>query len=498
MASSSSSAGYVKQVLASGAVAMALVGGFAAAPSLLALDANAQNMRAQPPGGGPVSFASLIEEISPAVVAIEVRQRPGAQGPNPFQGPPQGRDGEEPFAFPDPFDGPTALGSGFFVDASGTIVTNHHVIADAEQITVRLTDGREFNARLLGSDEATDLAVLQIEGGPFPSVRFAREETLRVGDWVIAVGNPFGLEGTVTAGIVSALGRQNAGNSAYVDFIQISAPINSGNSGGPTFDLNGDVVGVNSAIFSPTGGNVGIGFAIPADTAMAVVDQLRSTGRVTRGYLGVQVQPLDAEIARGLGLSESDGALVAGVVPGGPGAQGGLRQGDVVLQIDGQAVHDSRDLTQRIGGYSVGRSARLEIWRDGRRQTVTVRLGERPSEQQLAAENDVDLPETVPETALNLGADVRPASREERDANRVTSRDPGLFVAGVAAGSDLAAEGVVAGDIILRANGIPVRTAQQLGAVTEVARAQGRPVQLLVAKRDGNLRVIFVEPVAQN
>jgi serine protease Do len=497
MASTSQSAGYVKQILASGAVAMAIVGGFAAAPALFALDANAQNMRAQPPGGAPVSFANLIEDISPAVVAIEVRQRPGAQRRNPFEGqPPGGEDG--PFAFPDPFDGPTALGSGFFVDPSGTIVTNHHVIADAEQINVRMTDGREFTARLLGSDEATDLAVLQIEGGPFPAVRFAQQERLRVGDWVIAVGNPFGLEGTVTAGIVSALGRQNAGNSAYVDFIQISAPINSGNSGGPTFDLNGDVVGVNSAIFSPTGGNVGIGFAIPADTASAVVDQLRVNGRVTRGYLGVQVQPLDAEIARGLGLGEARGALVAGVVPGGPGDQGGLRQGDVVLEIDGQDVQDSRDLTQRIGGYSVGRSARLEIWRDGRRQTITIRLGERPTEQQLAADAQVDLPETVPDTALNLGADVRPATMQEREANGVTSRDPGLFVAQVTAGTDLAAEGVEAGDIILRANGIPVRTPQQLGAVTELSRAQGRPVQLLVAKRDGNLRVIFVEPVAQN
>lgn len=495
---SSSSVGYMKQILATGAVAMALVGGFTVAPSLLVTQASAQPNRALPPGGAPVSFADLIAGISPSVVAIEVRQRPGAQGRRSFErGPGQGEGEDGPFSFPDPFDGPTALGSGFFVDSSGVIVTNHHVIADAEQIVVRMQDGRELNARLVGSDEATDLAVLQVEGSGFPAVHFSTRDSLRVGDWVIAVGNPFGLQGTVTAGIVSALERQNAGSSAYVDFLQISAPINSGNSGGPTFDLNGDVVGVNSAIFSPTGGNVGIGFAIPADTAAAVVEQLRSTGRVTRGYLGVQVQPLDADLARGLGLSNDSGALVAGVVADGPGAQGGLQQGDVVLKIDGNDVEDSRDLTRRIGNYAVGRSARLDIWRDGRRQTVTVRLGERPTEEQLNAANDVDLPDAPPADAASLGAEVRPATREEREANGVTARDPGLVVVGVTEGSDLAREGVAAGDIILRANGIPVRTAQQLGVVTEVSRAQGRPVQLLVAKRDGNLRVLFVDPVAQ-
>lgn len=488
----SSSTGYVKQLLASGVAAMVLVGGFAAAPSFMAGSAGAQPYRSQAPAGGPVSFADLISEISPAVVAIEVRQRPGAQSRSPFDLP-----DDSPFNFRDPNAGPTALGSGFFVDSGGVIVTNDHVIADAEQIVVRLQDGRELNARLLGSDEATDLAVLQVEGGGYPAVRFATSNALRVGDWVIAVGNPFGLQGTVTAGIVSALGRQNAGNSSYVDFMQISAPINSGNSGGPTFDLNGDVVGVNSAIFSPTGGNVGIGFAIPADTAAAVVQQLRSNGRVTRGYLGVQVQGMDEEIAQGLGLRDTNGALVAGVVDGGPGDQGGLRQGDVVLRIDGHLVEDSRDLTRRIGGYPVGREARLEVWRDGRRENVTVRLGERPSERELALDANLQLPSAPPSDALGLGASVRAATQGEREANQIESRDPGVFVEMVVAGSDLAAEGVEPGDIILRANGVPIRNAEQLGAMTELSRAQGRPVQLLVAKRDGSLRVIFVDPLPQ-
>jgi serine protease Do len=301
----------------------------------------------------------------------------------------------------------------------------------------------------------------------------------------------------VTAGIVSALGRQNAGSSSYVDFMQISAPINSGNSGGPTFDLNGDVVGVNSAIFSPTGGNVGIGFAIPADTASAVVQQLRANGRVTRGYLGVQVQGMDEEIARGLGLSDTNGALVAGVVDGGPGDQAGLKQGDVVLRIDGHLVEDSRDLTRRIGGYSVGREARLEVWRNGQREQVTVRLGERPSERELALDTNLELPETPPTDALGLGAAVRAATPQEREANQIDSRDPGVFVEMVVAGSDLAAEGVEPGDIILRANGVPIRNAEQLGAMTELSRAQRRPVQLLVGKRNGSLLVIFVDPVPQ-
>ncbi|MFZ4122165.1 MAG: Do family serine endopeptidase [Caulobacterales bacterium] len=489
------SAGLMKRLIVSGSVAMVTLAGFAAAPALLTFPAQAQN-RAAAPGGAPQSFADLIERISPSVVSIEVRQRPGARRPRNFeQGPGRDEDGAEPFGPDLPSDGPTALGSGFIIDSNGTIVTNHHVIADAEQITVRLKDGRELDARLLGSDEATDLAVLKVEGTGFPATRFAGRGSLRVGDWVIAVGNPFGLEGTVTAGIVSALDRRNAGNSAYVDFIQISAPINSGNSGGPTFDLSGNVVGVNSAIFSPTGGNVGIGFAIPADTASAVVQQLRDTGRVTRGYLGVQVQPLDQDIARGLGLTEAKGALVASVVADGPAASGGVRQGDVILKVDGRDIEDSRDLTQFVGGYAVGRTARLEIWREGQRRTLQVRLAERPAERELAT--NLDLPETPPENSAALGVEVRPATRAERDALGVTARDPGLLVTAVTAGSDLETQGVRPGDIILRANNVGVRTSQELGIVTELSRRQQRPVQLLITTQGGEMKLVFVEPVPQ-
>jgi serine protease Do len=224
------------------------------------------------------------------------------------------------------------------------------VIEGAEEITIRTSDGRDIQADIVGSDEATDIAVLRVRGGGrFPYVTFDDARHVRVGDWVVAVGNPFGLDGTATAGIVSAMGRRDAGSSAYVDYMQIDAPINRGNSGGPTFDLAGNVIGVNSAIFSPTGGNVGIGFAIPAQTANSIVQQILQSGRVSRGWIGVSIQPLDEDIARSLGLEEPRGALVASVVPDGPAGRAGIQQGDVILTFNGQRIEDSRDLTQRVG-----------------------------------------------------------------------------------------------------------------------------------------------------
>ena len=275
-----------------------------------------------------------------------------------------------------------SLGSGFFIDERGTVVTNHHVIADAAEIKVKTSDGRELTADVIGSDQATDVAVLRVRGGGrFQYVTFDEDADVRVGDWVVAVGNPFGLEGTATAGIVSATGRRDAGNSAYVDYMQIDAPINQGNSGGPTFDLRGRVIGVNTLIYSPTGGNVGIGFAIPSQTAATVVRQLAQGGRVSRGWLGVSVQPLDLDIARSLGLDEAKGALVAAVTPDSPAARAGVLQGDVILNFNGQAIDDSRDLTQRVGATRTGSNVRLEVLRGGARRNLTVLLPERPSEQ---------------------------------------------------------------------------------------------------------------------
>ena len=282
---------FARRTAIAGAGAIVLFAGFAAAPMVLSRTADAQEItpsRIAPPGGAPASFADLIERVRPAVVSISVRQAPNtATGPS-LEGLPPGF--EEFFRGRPGRPGgpaPTALGSGFFIDERGTIVTNHHVIAGAEEITIRTSDGRDLQADIIGSDEPTDIAVLRVRGGGrFQFVTFDDSSHIRVGDWVVAVGNPFGLDGTATAGIVSALGRRDAGSTAYVDYVQIDAPINRGNSGGPTFDLNGNVIGVNSAIFSPTGGSVGIGFAIPASTASQVVSQ--KAAAVSRGWIGVR------------------------------------------------------------------------------------------------------------------------------------------------------------------------------------------------------------------
>ncbi|MGE0045919.1 MAG: Do family serine endopeptidase [Hyphomonadaceae bacterium] len=485
------SAQFLKRVLFAGGASVALLAGAIAAQTLPPNPAQAQQIAPQavsPPAGAPGSFADLIQRVRPAVVSIQVRQRPSTRNPM-FEGLPPGY--EDFFRGPgrNPQQSPTALGSGFFIDQNGTIVTNHHVVADAEEITIRTSDGRDLTATVVGSDEPTDIAVLRVEGGGrFPFVTLDRGTDLRVGDWVVAVGNPFGLDGTATAGIVSAMGRRDFGGSAYVDFLQIDAPINRGNSGGPTFDLRGRVIGVNSAIFSPTGGNVGIGFAIPSNTAARVVEQLLASGRVTRGWLGVQVQPLDDDIARSLGLSEAQGALVASVVPNGPAASAGIQQGDVILTFEGQNIADSRQLTQRVGDATIGRPARIELLRAGQRRTLNVRLQERPSEQVLASANQ---PQATPQPANPnvtqgaLGLAVRPMTDQDRQRLQLAANANGVVILTVAPNSDLARRGVRAGDVILSAGGRPIRTAQDLSAAADQARRQGRPLLLQLDGRAG-------------
>jgi serine protease Do len=440
-----------------------------------------------------MSFADLIERVRPAVVSISVRQRPDVATANVPEGLPpgfeeffRGRPGR-------PGPAPTSLGSGFFIDQSGTIVTNHHVIEGAEEITIRTSDGRDLQADIVGSDEPTDIAVLRIRGGGrFQYVTFDDASHVRVGDWVVAVGNPFGLEGTATAGIVSAMGRRDAGSSAYVDYLQIDAPINRGNSGGPTFDLRGNVIGVNSAIFSPTGGNVGIGFAIPANTANTIVQQLIQGGRVTRGWIGVSIQPLDVDIARSLGLEEPRGALVASVVPDGPAARAGIQQGDVILTFNGQRIEDSRDLTQRVGATAIGNSSRVEILRNGQRRTLNLRLAERPSEQTLASANPLpNAAPTPPEQGgagvaqSSLGLSVRPMTQADRARFELSASEAGLVVTAIDPASDAAQKGIGVGDIILQAGGRPVRTVQELTTAAEAARRAGRPLLLQVDGRNG-------------
>jgi serine protease Do len=501
---------FLRRTAMAGAGALALFAGFAAVPTVFSRTADAQEItpsRVAPPTGAPTSFADLIERVRPAVVSISVRQAPNAATGPSLEGLPPGF--EEFFRGRPGRPGgpaPTSLGSGFFIDDRGTIVTNHHVIAGAEEITIRTSDGRDLRADIVGSDEPTDIAVLRVRGnnGRFQFVTFDDSSHIRVGDWVVAVGNPFGLDGTATAGIVSAIGRRDAGSSAYVDYVQIDAPINRGNSGGPTFDLNGNVIGVNSAIFSPTGGSVGIGFAIPASTASTVVEQLQRGGRVTRGWIGVSIQPLDDDIARSLGLDEARGALVSTVVPDGPAARAGIQQGDVILSFDGQRITDSRDLTQRVGATPVGRSSRVEILRNGQRRNLTIRLLERPSEQQLAAATPT--PEATPNerapqggvASAGLGLTVRPLTAEDRTRLGLAADQAGLLVTAVAPTSDAAEKGIVPGVAILRADNVPVSSAEQLTRRAEAARnaSPARPVLLQVAVRGGN-RYVAVDVAAE-
>ena len=490
-----------RTLIASSATA-ALLAGFTVTPVLLAGGAIAQEINPSavaPPSGAPMSFADLIERVRPAVVSISVRQRPNAERP-PAEGLPPGF--EEFFRGNPGSPGglpPTSLGSGFFVDGSGVIVTNHHVVEGAEEITIRTSDGRDHIADIVGSDEATDIAVLRVRGGGnFRFVTFDDARHVRVGDWVVAVGNPFGLDGTATAGIVSAMGRRDAGSSAYVDYMQIDAPINRGNSGGPTFDLNGNVIGVNSAIFSPTGGNVGIGFAIPAQTANTIVQQILRSGRVTRGWIGVSIQGLDDDLARSLGLEDTRGALVGSVVADGPAARGGLQQGDVILSLNGNRIEDNRDLTQRIGATGVGDTARVEILRGGQRRTLNVRLGERPSEQQLAADNSTPsapTPDVAPQAGVaqsSLGLSVRPLTQADRTRFELGANAGGLVITSVLPASDAASKFIQAGDVILQAGGRAVRTPQELSTAADAARRANRPL-LLQIDGQGGRRFVAVD-----
>jgi len=484
---------YLRRTAIAGGAAMALFTGFAMAPMTSAQEINPGAVA--PPSGAPMSFANLIERVSPAVVSISVRQRPDAVQQQVPEGLPpgfeeffRGRPGR-------PGPAPTSLGSGFFIDQNGTIVTNHHVIEGAEEITIRTSDGRELQAELIGSDEATDIAVLRMrERGRFPFVTFDDARHVRVGDWVVAVGNPFGLEGTATAGIVSAMGRRDAGSSAYVDYMQIDAPINRGNSGGPTFDINGNVIGVNTLIFSPTGGNVGIGFAIPANTASQIVQQLMQNGRVSRGWIGVSIQPLDDDIARSLGLDEARGALVATVVPDGPAARAGIQQGDVILTFNGERIEDSRDLTQRVGATPIGNNSRIEVLRNGQRRNLTMRLQERPTEQQLAASNPPPSPTPEPPAEggagagvaqSSLGLSVRPITPEDRTRLGLAANDAGLVVTAVEPASDAAEKGIGVGDVLLQADQRALRTVQELSNAAQAAQRADRPILLQVATRGG-------------
>jgi serine protease Do len=458
--------------------------------------------RPQPPrmleAGAPFSFADLVERVSPAVVTVTVEQEiNAAAGMNPQDLPEPFRDFFNQFGQQGkPFNIPrkaVAMGSGFIIDKSGYIVTNNHVVESAKSIKVKLTDGREFDARLIGADPATDVALLKIRNDrPLPSVEFGDDRQIRVGDWVIAVGNPFGLSNTVTAGIVSSIGR-DVGNGPYTNFIQIDAPINRGNSGGPTFDIRGKVIGMNSMIFSPSGGSVGIGFAIPASTLHDVVAQLLAHGRVARGWLGVEVQAITPEMAASFGAKDLKGAIVANVVPGGPAAKAGFRQGDLVVAINGTSIDDSRDLTRRVAALPAGTTATFTVVREGSRRDLHAKVGMRKDEQ-VASNDNPDQPASAPATTAEaMGLGLAAVTPDVRRAYNLGQDVDGVVVTKVDPNSDAADKGVQPGDVVLSIANKPVHTPQEVKSRIADAQAAGRTAVLILVTGQNGERFVALK-----
>lgn len=441
-----------------------------------------------PPAGAPMSFADLIESVSPAVVSvnttatIEAPTLPDGMT-NPFEGTPfEDFFGDAFPRMPEDYES-RGVGSGFFISADGHIVTNNHVVDDADEIMVRLNDERELTATLIGTDAATDLALLKVEsdnGKPFPYVKFDRDPAARVGDWVVAVGSPFGFGNTATAGIISADGRQ-IGAGPYTDFLQVDAPINRGNSGGPLFDLAGNVIGVNTAIFSPSGGNVGIGFAIPSELASKVVDQLMTAGKVSRGWLGVSIQAVSDDLAEALGIDEAKGALVSRVFEGSPALKSGVKVGDLVLKLDGVEVKDNLHLTRMVGDLKAGQTARFEVLRDGKIRNVSVKIGERPSEDALAQGlAGPDAGEDEGEEMLGLSVGV--LEDDAREAFDLEPGEGGVLIQRVARGSEAAKKGLTAGEAIVKVGGQKVGSPEEFADAVEKARKDDRESVLLFVK----------------
>lgn len=431
---------------------------------------------------GLPDFSTLVEQTSPSVVNISVIGKPSRVAVNPNdpmfeffrrfgipvpQNPQRGGEGPAP----------RGIGSGFVISPDGYILTNAHVVADAAEVTVKFTDKREYKAKVIGSDKRTDVALIKIEAKNLPAVKLGNAETTRVGEWVAAIGAPFGFENTVTAGIVSAKSRALPDES-LVPFIQTDVAINPGNSGGPLFNLNGEVIGINSQIYSRTGGFMGLSFAIPIDVAMRVADQIKQYGRAKHARLGVSIQPITRELADSFGLDRARGALVANVEQGGPADKAGLQAGDVILSVDGRAVSDSFDLPKVIGNLAPGKTVKMKVWRQGAERDLSATLGEQ-SDNEVAALDEGGRDSGPIRDRLGLA--VRPLTGAESQQLGVTR---GLVVAD--AGGVAAQAGIQPGDAILAVNGQPVGSAEELAKLVE--KAKGR-IALLIQRGDNRLFV---------
>jgi serine protease Do len=483
----------ITAALLTGGAAISLITGHPAGAQVAQNDAR-QISSVVPRAGAPASFAELTEQLAPAVVNISTRQRITVNT-NPFAGTP----------FADLFGnrgGPTtreaqSLGSGFIVSADGYVVTNNHVIqpdgrAELESVTVTMPDGTEYPAEVVGRDPASDLAVLKITGnGRFPFVQFGDSSQARVGDWVIAIGNPFGLGGTVTSGIVSAVLR-STGGGAYDRYIQTDASINRGNSGGPLFDMQGNVIGIANAIFSPTGGSVGIGFAIPAEIAQPIVQKLIAGEEIERGYLGVRIQPMNEDLAAALGLTGNRGEFVQSVQPGEPAERAGLRAGDVVLRVDGKEVTQDQTLSFIVANIEPGKRINLDVVRDGQRRTIPVTVGRRPSEDAIAAQvfnPDDPAPQSRPSQGgvieQSLGVSVMPLTPQIAGQLGLPSGATGVVVTEVDPSADAATKGLVRGTVILSANNRDVARVEDLEAIVQAAKSENRTAILLRVRGRG-------------
>jgi serine protease Do len=484
--------------------------------------AAATAVQTQPANPALTGFADIVDGVLPAVVSIEVEHdgaaRPATaeqhgqvmpfndfmerffnqrgEGPNMGQGGPSGEDfqrwyreyqNQQGGRQEGPAEAPMrAAGAGFIINADGTIVTNNHVVAEADRINVTLSDGHSYEATLVGRDPATDLAVIKIEADkPLPYVPFGDSDQARVGDWVITIGNPFGLENSVTTGIISARDR-SIGAGRYDDFLQIDAPINHGNSGGPAFNTKGEVIGVNTAIFSPSGGSVGIGFAIPSDMVQEIVAELKSNGRVERGWLGVNIQQVTDDMAEGLNLDKAHGAIVAEVTKDSPAMAAGLTAGDVIVSVNDTQIDGVRDLTRTIARLDPGQDAELGVWRKGELSKVTVQLGSFPEPQQMA-EREAEQPQA--DKAV-MGMRLAELDERTRQAYGIAEETKGVVITGVDPDSWAARRGLRSGDVIVQAGLSTVTSPSEVAAAVESAKQEHRKAVLVLISREQEERFV--------